>query len=205
MPSTARLDSQPGAQAIRRELRALLTEIPTLHEMTLMDDLPTAGPATVQWLNAEGLLGGEGDAIGTGSSSAPVASSAGEGRDQMLERALAEVRTGQASKAIDRIKRALDRENSERFIRQTQRRTDAGGGARRGGCAILKQLLARVTRAARVVESGPLVAELMVPHRSYSKSNTEPKVRRISIPHLPAGSSGADAGSDSGEGGQWRG
>lgn len=176
-------DYNQAAQAIRRELRALLTEIPTLYEMTLMDDLPTAGPATVQWLNAEGLLGGEGDAIGTGSTSAPVASSAGEGRDQTLERALAEVRTGQASKAIDRIKRALDRENSERgrFIRQTQLANvmlEAGLDA--VAAPILKQLLAKVDESKlESWESGPLVAEPMVLlYRSYGKSNTEPKVRQ---------------------------
>jgi len=172
-----------AAQAIRRELRALLTEIPTLHEMTLMDDLPTAGPTTVQWLNAEGLLGGEGDAIGAGSTAAPVASSAGEGRDQLLERALADVRTGHASKAIDRIKRALDRENSERgrFIRQTQLANvmlEAGLDA--VAAPILKQLLTKVDEGKlESWESGPLVAEPMVLlYRSYTKSNTEPKVRQ---------------------------
>jgi type VI secretion system protein ImpA len=175
-------DYSQAAQAIRRELRALLTEVPTLHEMTLMDDLPTAGPATVQWLGAEGLLGGEGDAIGGGSTAMPVASSAGEGRDQMLERALAEVRTGQASKAIDRIKRALDRENNERgrFIRQTQlANVMLEAGLEAVATPILKQLIARIDESKlEGWEAGPLVAEPMVLlYRSYTKSNAEPKVR----------------------------
>lgn len=176
-------DYTQAAQAIRRELKALLTEIPTLHEMTLMDDLPTAGPATVQWLTAEGLLGGEGDIGGAVMPAAPVAGAGSEsGRDSMLERALAEVRAGQAPKAIDRIKRALDRENSERgrFIRQTQLANvmlEAGLDA--VATPILKQLLAKVDEAKlEAWEAGPLVAEPMVLlYRSYTKANTEPKVR----------------------------
>ncbi|MGZ8492733.1 MAG: type VI secretion system protein TssA [Gemmatirosa sp.] len=43
--------------AIRGELRALLTALPRLPEMTLMDDTPTANDATRAWLEAEGLDG----------------------------------------------------------------------------------------------------------------------------------------------------
>jgi type VI secretion system protein ImpA len=176
-------DYGQAAQAIRRELRALLAEIPTLPEMTLMDDLPTAGPATVHWLTAEGLLGGDGDVGSVAAPSPAAAAGGGEGRDQMLERALGEVRAGQASKAIDRIKRALDRENNERsrFIRQTQLANvmlEAGLDA--VATPILKQLLARIDEAKlENWEAGPLVAEPMVLlYRSYTKANTEPKVRQ---------------------------
>jgi hypothetical protein len=177
-------DYSQAAQAIRRELRALLTEVPTLHEMTLMDDLPTAGPATVQWLNAEGLLGGDGEGDGAAPAAAPAPVAAGDAsRDQMLERALGEVRAGQASKAIDRIKRALDRENSERgrFIRQTQlAHVMLEAGLDAVATPVLKQLVAKVDEAKlEGWEAGPLVAEPMVLlYRSYTKSNTEPKVRQ---------------------------
>ncbi len=40
----------PIANAIRSELRALLTDFPDLPEMTLMDDTPTANKETQEWL-----------------------------------------------------------------------------------------------------------------------------------------------------------
>lgn len=43
--------------AIRGELRALLSALPHLPEMTLMDDTPTANDETRAWLEAEGLHG----------------------------------------------------------------------------------------------------------------------------------------------------
>jgi type VI secretion system protein ImpA len=43
--------------AIRGELRALLTALPRLPEMTLMDDTPTANDETRAWLEAQGLTG----------------------------------------------------------------------------------------------------------------------------------------------------
>jgi type VI secretion system protein ImpA len=171
------------SEAIRRELRSLLTEIPTLPEMTLMDDLPTAGPATAKWLAAEGLLGGEADATPMAAPQAQASKGAESGRDQTLERALAEVRTGQASKGIDRIKRALDRENSERgrFIRQTQLANvmlEAGLDA--VATPILEQLLAKVDEAKlEGWEAGPLVAEPMVLlYRSYVKADADPGTRQ---------------------------
>lgn len=176
-------DYAAAAQAIRRELRALLTEVPTLHEMTLMDDLPTAGPATVQWLAVEGLLGGESEAIGS-AAPAPAAGFVSEaGRDHLLERALSEVRSGQASKAIDRIKRALDRETSERgrFIRQTQlANVMLAAGLEAVATPILEQLLAKVDEARlEVWEAGPLVAEPMVLlYRSYGTSGGSDSTRQ---------------------------
>lgn len=169
------------SEAIRRELKALLTEIPTLHEMTLMDDLPTAGPATVQWLTAEGLLGGEADATPMAAPMAQAPKGAESGRDQTLERALAEVRAGQASKGIERIKRTLDREHSERgrFIRQTQlAHVMLEAGLDAVATPILQQLLAKVDEARlEAWEAGPLVAEPMVLlYRSYLKAESDPAI-----------------------------
>ncbi len=45
-----------AAAAIRGELRALLTALPKLPRMTLMDDTPTANEETREWLEAEELL-----------------------------------------------------------------------------------------------------------------------------------------------------
>ncbi len=44
------------ATAIRHELRALLAAVPTLPEMTLMDDTPTANDETRKWLAEDALL-----------------------------------------------------------------------------------------------------------------------------------------------------
>lgn len=46
----------PVAAVIRGELRALLAALPTLPEMTLMDDTPTANGETKEWLASEALL-----------------------------------------------------------------------------------------------------------------------------------------------------
>ncbi len=51
-------DAYDGVAAVvRSELRALLTALPQLPHMTLMDDTPTANGETRDWLTAEGLTG----------------------------------------------------------------------------------------------------------------------------------------------------
>jgi type VI secretion system protein ImpA len=100
-----------------------------------------------------------------------------------LDRALGEVRAGQASKAIDRVKRTLDRETSERgrFLRQAQlARVMMEAGLDAVAIPILKQLVAKVDEnKLEGWEAGPLVAEpMMLLHRCYEKTNTEPKVRQ---------------------------
>ena len=47
------------AAVIRSELRALLTALPTLPKMTLMDDTPTANSETREWLDTESLQSSE--------------------------------------------------------------------------------------------------------------------------------------------------
>jgi len=46
---------EPIAAAIRSELRTLLSALPQLSRMTLMDDTPTANEETREWLTSEGL------------------------------------------------------------------------------------------------------------------------------------------------------
>jgi type VI secretion system protein ImpA len=180
-------DYGAAAQTVRRELRAFLSEIPTLPEMTLMDDLPTAGPATLQWLKAEGLVSADGDGeaeVEVGAGPRPdISGPAYGGRDSLLDRALAEVKAGQPNKAIDRIKRALDRETSERgrFIRQTQlARVMLEAGLDSVALPILKQLVAKVDEhKLDGWEAGPVIAEtIILLYRAYEKTNTEPKVRQ---------------------------
>lgn len=112
------------ATAIRGELRALLAAIPGLPTMTLMDDLPTASGATLQWLREEQIPGGEGSGEVAEPAEAHMMSvdtREREGRSA-VDRAKAEVRAGRPEKAIELLMRALDREKSRRgrFLRQSE-------------------------------------------------------------------------------------
>ncbi|HEX7941686.1 MAG TPA: type VI secretion system protein TssA, partial [Gemmatimonadaceae bacterium] len=110
------------AAAIRAELRSLLAAVPSLPTMTLMDDMPTANGATLEWLRDAGLTGGEAEAEET--AALPVAAPDGGDRGSRvaLDRASAEVRAGRPDKAIELLMRALEREKSRRgrFLRQAQ-------------------------------------------------------------------------------------
>lgn len=113
--------------AIRSELRTLLAALPSLPNMTLMDDLPTATGPTLNWLREQGLVGGEPEAApvelepaAEGGSATPAA--AARDTSQALARASAEVRAGRPEKAIELLMRALDREKTRRgrFLRQAE-------------------------------------------------------------------------------------
>jgi len=112
------------ATAIRGELRALVAAIPGLPTMTLMDDLPTASGATLQWLREEQLVGGEGAGELAEPAAAPMLSADAREREgrSAVDRAKAEVRAGRPEKAIELLMRALDREKSRRgrFLRQSE-------------------------------------------------------------------------------------
>lgn len=159
-------DFDYAAGAVRRDLRGLLAEIPTLHEMALMDDLPTAGPSTVKWLEAEGFLGGaDGEGGDAPRTTAPSAAPAGatSTKDRILDRALAEVKAGRAPKAIEIVKRELDRETSERgrFLRQAQlARVMVAAGRDAMAIPMLEQMLTKVEEyKLEYWEAGTLVAE----------------------------------------------
>ncbi len=76
------------AAAIRSELRALLTAVPTLPRMTLMDDTPTANDETRDWLESDAAADNPtveaGDA-GTGESDAAEDTPLSDGADVMSE------------------------------------------------------------------------------------------------------------------------
>lgn len=153
------------ATAIRRDLKGLLSEIPTLPEMALMDDLPTAGPSTIKWLAAEGLAGGEADGSDTPREASPSPAPAGATttKDRLLDRALAEVKAGRAPKAIEIVKRELDRETSERgrFLRQAQlARVMIAAGRDAMAIPMLEALTLRIDEfKLESWEAGTLVAE----------------------------------------------
>lgn len=109
------------AGAVKSELRALLAAIPSLPAMTLMDDMPTATSATMQWLQEEQLVGGEPEDLAAAATPAPTSSPERTGRAG-LDRAAAEVRAGRPEKAIEILMRALDREKTRRgrWLRQAE-------------------------------------------------------------------------------------
>jgi len=175
-------------RAIRSELRLLLLDIPGLAEMSLMDDLPTAGPSTLTWLKAEGLLApaeeGEGSVEGAEASapSRPAAPATG-GRDRLLDRALAEIKAGRPQKAIEMIKRELDREQSRRgrFLRQVQlARVMCEAGLDAAAIPLLEEMTGRIDEhKLEDWESGTLVAEpLALLHRCLERTGGDEGARQ---------------------------
>jgi type VI secretion system protein ImpA len=120
------IEFQPVSDAIRGALRSLLADIPTLTQMTLMDDTPTANAETLGWLRDTVLTGGDTDASSNGTDASRRADriiyeDGARGREA-YERALAEMRAGRADRAIEMLMRELENEKSRRgrFIRQSQ-------------------------------------------------------------------------------------
>ena len=154
------------ASAIRSELRALLREVPTLVDMTMMDGLPTASPDTRNWLRSE-FSGAEPEDVsiaaepdsGTAFGGTPSA----DGVDRGYARALGEVRAGRPQKAIEMLFRELDREKSARgrFLRQAQlTRIMVESGFEAIARPILDEMLQRMeTHRLEEWEAGPLLAQ----------------------------------------------
>ena len=155
------------ASAIRSELRALLREVPSLVDMTMMDGLPTASPETRNWLRAE-FAGAEPEEVTIAGEAdvapAPISASPGpEGRDRAFERALGEVKAGRPDKAIEMLLRELEREKSarSRFLRQAQvTRIMVDSGFEAIARPILDDMLQRVeTHKLEEWEAGALLAQ----------------------------------------------
>jgi type VI secretion system protein ImpA len=167
-------------RAIREELRRLLADIPGLIEMTLMDDMPTAGPSTVAWLHEEGLVGdGSAEAAEPAPRPAPVA--AAPSLDRALARALSEVRAGRTQAAIELLKRELDRERSPRgrFLRQVQlAKVMLEAGLAAVATPTLEQLVAQIdTQQLEAWEEGTVVAEpLALLYRCLQLTGGDPSV-----------------------------
>lgn len=116
-------DYAPVTTSIVGALRALLADVPTLTELTLMDDTPTCNAETRAWLRRAVLTGGApSPSLADAGDEAPVArAAAGNGADPYA-RALAEARAGRPEKGVEMVARALASEKSRRgrFVRQTQ-------------------------------------------------------------------------------------
>jgi type VI secretion system protein ImpA len=152
------------ASAIRSELRALLSAIPSLPRMTLMDDMPTATSATMEWLREEGLIATNGD--DPAPEAEPVMLVGAEVREREgqagLERATAEVRAGRPEKAVEMLMRALDREKTRRgrFLRQAElARIMVDAGFVQAARPILEELMADIeAHKLEAWEAGEMVA-----------------------------------------------
>ena len=153
--------------AIRSELRALLREVPSLVDLTMMDGLPTASPETRNWLRSEfSNVEPEEVAIAAepdGATPATMGSGGGDGKDRMYERALGEVRAGRPQKAIELLLRELDREKSARgrFLRQSQlARIMVESGFDAIARPILDEMLQRMEKhSLEEWEAGPMLAQ----------------------------------------------
>ncbi|HEY4307351.1 MAG TPA: type VI secretion system domain-containing protein [Gemmatimonadaceae bacterium] len=141
-------DFETVATAIRSELRSLLGALPSLPEMMMMDDTPTANEETRSWLAREGLFSrrnssaqsplttddsvlADGSAALEGALVEEDESSAIAGGDRRVSRrrrtdffasAKSEIAAKRPNRAIELLVEQLDQERSPRgrFIRQTQ-------------------------------------------------------------------------------------
>jgi type VI secretion system protein ImpA len=168
--------------AIRSELRALLREVPSLVDLTMMDGLPTASPDTRNWLRVE-FAGAEPEDVSIAAEAdlglAPVAAANGaDAHDRGYQRALGEVKAGRPQKAIELLLRELDREKSARgrFLRQAQlTRIMVESGFDAIARPILDEMLQRVeTHKLEEWEAGALLAQpLAALYRCLEKSGED--------------------------------
>jgi len=206
------------ARAIREELRRLLTDVPGLPDMTLMDDMPTAGPSTLTWLREEGLVGDASAETAERPVPRPAAPAASPSRDRTLERALAEVRAGRSQAGLELLKRELDREQSPRgrFLRQVQlAKVMMEAGLANVAVPTLEQLVAQIdAQQLEAWEAGSVIAEpLALLYQCQRRLGGDPSVMQdlfLRISRLdpmlaiavgePTASDGASGDGESGDG-----
>jgi type VI secretion system protein ImpA len=170
------------ARAIREEIRRLLAELPALLDMTLMDDMPTAGPSTVAWLREEHLVGdGSPESTEPAPRAAAPAAAAAPAHDRVLERALGEVRAGRTQTAFTLLQRELDRERSPRgrFLRQVQlAKVMLEAGLASVAAPTLEQLVAQIdAQHLEEWEAGTVVAEpIALLYRCLQRVGGDPTV-----------------------------
>ncbi|HEY7394990.1 MAG TPA: type VI secretion system protein TssA [Gemmatimonadaceae bacterium] len=177
-------DYFPVATAMRGALRALLSDLPQLVDMTMMDDTPTANAETRAWLRTNDLLDGDGataaprDSVAT----ARVDGAEPRGRDP-VSLANAEVRAGRPDRAIALLMRESQREktNRGRFLLQAQlARIMVEAGHDAVATPILEQLIADVeSHKLEEWEAGELVAAPMaLYYRVLEKIEGDPGTRQ---------------------------
>jgi type VI secretion system protein ImpA len=173
------------AGAMRGALRALLTDLPQLLDMTLMDDTPTANAETRGWLRAEILPETEAAAPDGASANGGAPEENGgdaHGRDP-FSLAAAEVRAGRADRAISLLMREAAREKTSRgrFLVQAQlARIMVDAGHEAVAMPILEQLIADVeTHQLEQWEAGELVATPMaLMYRVLTKTQADEATRQ---------------------------
>jgi type VI secretion system protein ImpA len=113
-------DYERVAASVHGALATLLLEIPSLPELTLMDDAPTANRETQQWLRDSGIFDAFSDEARDRLPSGR-ATKAPTGRTA-FERAQERVRAGEPRKAVELLMRAAEAEGSERarFLRRSE-------------------------------------------------------------------------------------
>jgi type VI secretion system protein ImpA len=115
------------AAVIRSELRALLSALPTLPKMTLMDDTPTANSETREWLEAESLQSSEQPAAEAQDATAGEDVEASDGAEN-LESALEEdASTSENGGFVRARKRSQSSRNGHRDVFDLARNELAGG------------------------------------------------------------------------------
>ena len=173
------------AGAMRGALRALLTDLPQLLDMTLMDDTPTANAETRGWLRAEIIPEGEAvtpDAASANGGAPEENGGDAHGRDP-FSLAAAEVRAGRADRAISLLMREAAREKTSRgrFLVQAQlARIMVDAGHEAVAMPILEQLIADVeTHQLEQWEAGELVATPMaLMYRVLTKTQADEATRQ---------------------------
>lgn len=169
------------ATAMRGALKSLLTDVPQLLDMTLMDDTPTANAETRAWLRstlpADPEPSAGGDAIAGSEDSAEP-----RGRDP-FSLATAEVRAGRADRAIALLMREASREKTSRgrFMMQAQlAKIMVDAGHENVAMPILEQLIADVeTHKLEEWEAGEVVAAPMaLLYRVLEKTDGDSSTRQ---------------------------
>jgi type VI secretion system protein ImpA len=156
------------AKAIRGELRTLLTDLPDLASMSLMDDMPTANEETRQWLRSQGLNGAQRPDVTSVEEHGAAMGANGQSRvstDRVWDRAMTEVRAGRPQRGIQLLMEELTQEKTPRarFLRRTQiARVMVDSGLESIAVPILLELLALIDNHKLAEwEGGDLVAEPM--------------------------------------------
>jgi type VI secretion system protein ImpA len=165
-------------RAIRSELAMLLHDIPSLTDMTLMDDNPTANAETRQWLRDQGLVrspeeAAEASADGS-SPPRPIMQNNRAQYDAVYERAKEAIQGGDVKRALGILTAEVSKERSPRarFMRQVQiAAVMVEGGHDALAKPILDELLNLVdTHQLENWEPGELIAQpLVLMHRCLTK------------------------------------
>lgn len=134
-------DYDAVASAMRGALRSLLTDLPRLLEMTLMDDTPTANAETRAWLRD--IIRSEPSAGGDDAAGAALDDIEPRPRDP-IALANAEVRAGRADRAIQLLMRESSHEKTRRarfLLQSTLARIMVDAGHHPVAMPILEELI----------------------------------------------------------------